>query len=157
MKGKIERIENILKENHIQMTRQRKEIAMVFLQNKGHFKPEEVYDLVKDKKIGLATVYRTIEIFKNKGIIKEISIGKDRYYELQIFSEKCMHIHFKCEHCNTIYDYSHLEIRMELIKLINFIEKDFGESIEDMELILKGICKECRRREDAETNKIEKN
>ncbi|QEK13010.1 transcriptional repressor [Crassaminicella thermophila] len=144
MKNKIEMIEKILKENNIKMTKQRKAIIEIFLNHDAHFKPEELYELIKDKKIGLATVYRTIEILKRHDIIEEVTIGKDRYYELKLFSEKRMHIHFRCERCNSIYDYDETELILDLIKLRNFVEKEHDVEIKDLTMILNGICQKCR-------------
>ncbi|HYE82015.1 MAG TPA: transcriptional repressor [Clostridia bacterium] len=41
-----------------------------------------------DKGIGIATVYRTIELLKETDIIKIVIIGNDRYIELKKYSEK---------------------------------------------------------------------
>ncbi|QZY55732.1 Fur family transcriptional regulator [Crassaminicella profunda] len=145
MKSKMQMIEEILKGKNIKLTKQRKAIVKVFLEHDEHFKPEEVYDLVKNQGIGLATVYRTIEILKINDIIEEITIGKDRYYELKLFSEKRMHIHFTCKKCNKIYDYDKTEMILDLIRLRNFTEKEYHVDVEDMKIVMKGICQNCRR------------
>ncbi|QXM05291.1 Fur family transcriptional regulator [Crassaminicella indica] len=145
MKSKMQMIEEILKEKNIKLTKQRKAIMEVFLNYDEHFKPEEVHALVKNKGIGLATVYRTIEILKIHDIIEEITIEKDRYYELKLFSEKRMHIHFTCKKCNKIYDYDKTEMILDLIRLRNFTEKEYDVDVEDIKIIMKGICQNCRR------------
>lgn len=144
MKSKIEIIEKILKEKNIKFTKQRKAIVEIFLNYKDHFKPEEIYDLVKNEKIGLATVYRTIEILKIHDIIEEVTIGKDRYYELKLFSEKRMHIHFKCEKCNKIYDCDKTKMVLDLIKLRNFAQNVYDIKVDDITMIMSGVCKKCR-------------
>ncbi|TCO74816.1 Fur family transcriptional regulator [Marinisporobacter balticus] len=144
MESKIEIIEKILKEKNIKCTNQRKAIIEVFVNQDAHFKPEEVYDLVKGKKIGLATVYRTIEILKIHGIIEETTIEKDRYYELKLFSEKRLHIHFKCSRCNQIYDYDKTEMILDLIQLRNFAEQEYNVRVEDIKMIMNGVCHKCR-------------
>lgn len=144
MKDKINIIKEILRENNVKFTKQRKVIIEVFLNNNAHFKPEEVYGFVKNKEIGLATVYRTIEILKKNDIIEEINIGKDRYYELKLFSEKRMHIHFKCEKCNKIYDYDRVKMVLDLIKMRNFAENEYNVDVKDIKMIMNGICQNCR-------------
>ncbi|MCT4619292.1 MAG: transcriptional repressor [Marinisporobacter sp.] len=145
MKSKMQMIESILKGKNIKLTKQRKAIMEIFLNYDEHFKPEEVYDLVRNQGIGLATVYRTIEILKIHDIIEEITIGKDRYYELKLFSEKALHIHFTCKKCNRIYDYDKTEMVLDLIRLRNFVEKEYHVDVEDMKIMMKGICEKCRR------------
>ena len=144
MKNKFDIIQNLLKEKQINTTSQRKEIIQIFLNNKGHFKPEEIHTLVKNKKIGLATVYRTIEILKTNDIIEEICIGKDRYYELKLFSEKRLHIHFQCDQCHKIYDYDKTNVILDLIHLRNLVEDEYKVEVSDLKMMLNGTCQDCR-------------
>ena len=65
---------------------------------------EEIYQRVKNDKIGLATVYRSLKLFERLGIVKEIPMDGVKYYELKIYSKKPLHIHFKCSNCNVIID-----------------------------------------------------
>lgn len=138
-------IEKVFKEKNIKMTQQRRRIIHLFLNYEAHFKPEEVYGMVKKEKIGLATVYRTIEILKRHDIIEEISIGKDRYYELKIFSEKRVHIHFQCQQCNRLYDYAQTKMVLNLLQLRNEVERAHNVKVKDMTIIMNGLCKNCRR------------
>ncbi len=145
MKNKIERIYDVLKKKGIRLTPQRKEILSCFINTQEHLKPEEVYDLVKDKGIGIATVYRTIEIFKDNDIIKEITIEKTRYYELKMFGEKCMHIHFKCDICDTVYDCDNIKLGLKVISLRDYTEDLYDVKVKDLTVTMHGICKNCKR------------
>ncbi|WP_432401343.1 Fur family transcriptional regulator [Wukongibacter sp. M2B1] len=146
MDYRIQRIEKILKQNDYRLTIPRKEIIKLFVNNKHeHFKIEEVYDLLKGKNISLPTVYRTIEIFKINGIIKETIIDKVKYYELGIFSEKSVHVHLKCIKCGNIFDYLNTESILNLLDERNRIEQQHDIVIDDIYSIFYGVCEECRR------------
>lgn len=145
MNARIERIENILKEYKYKITEGRKEIIKIFLEyDNKHLKINDIYDLAKNK-ISLPTIYRTVEIFKHIGIIDEVIIDEERYYELKIFSKKCLHIHFRCENCNTIYDYYDSKIAIKLLDEKEKIEQKYDIIVYDMVFVLDGLCDKCRR------------
>jgi len=145
MKNKTERIYDVLRKKRIRLTPQRKKILSIFINSQKHLTPEEIYDLVKDKGIGIATVYRTIEILKKNEIIKEITIAKTRYYELKMFGEKCMHIHFKCDICGTVYDCDNIKLGLKMISLRDYTESVYGVEVKDLTVTMNGICKNCKR------------
>lgn len=58
----------------------------------------EIYNLVK-KTTDLATVYRSLEVFCNKGFVVKLEFGEGKYrYEIR----KNDHHHLICEKCNKI-------------------------------------------------------
>ncbi len=67
----------------LRMTKQRNIIAQILSSAKDHPDINEIYKraLKKDKKISIATVYRTMKLFKEVGIIDEhnFKYGKTRY------------------------------------------------------------------------------
>ena len=68
----IEKLKEELKLKGYKLTPQRRAIVNIVMQNKGsHLTAEELYDLVKDEcpEIGLATVYRTIQLLEDIGVV----------------------------------------------------------------------------------------
>lgn len=145
MDNKKKRILNLLESKNVKLTIQRKEILSVFMNSNIHLKPEDVYDIVKNKGIGLATVYRTIEILKKNDIIQEITIENTRYYELKMFGEKCMHIHFKCDICGTVFDCDNIKLGLKMIALRDLTENLCDVEVSDMTITMNGICNNCKR------------
>lgn len=145
MKNKAKGLYDVLRRKGIRLTYQRKEILSIFIESQEHLTPEDIYDLVKDKGIGIATVYRTIEILKECQIIKEITIEKTRYYELKMFGEKCMHIHFKCDICGTVYDCDNIKLGLKVIALRDYTEALYDSEVKDLTITMNGICKNCKR------------
>lgn len=66
----------LLKRNSYEFTIQKKLILRTILDNKTHLNAKEIYEKVKDKNIGLATVYRALKVFNELGIVKEININR---------------------------------------------------------------------------------
>ena len=70
----------------VKLTDQRKIIAKVMSESKDHPDVDELYNRVSkiDSKISIATVYRTVKLFEESGILAkhEFKGGKARYEEL---------------------------------------------------------------------------
>ena len=119
-----------LRASGLKATAQRIEICKVlFNRNKTfHF---TIYDLSKvlNKKISLATIYNTVNAFKKKGYLKEISINSDKnYYDTNISD----HHHFFNESTNELIDLNNHEV--ENIKIKKNIP---GKKIKSVEVLVK--------------------
>ena len=76
-------IEEKCKQKGVRLTDQRKVIAQVMSESKDHPDVDELHKRVTliDKKISIATVYRTLKLFEESGIIErhDFKEGKSRY------------------------------------------------------------------------------
>ena len=81
--GEKNTIEVRCAQNGMRMTEQRKIIAKVLSSSKDHPDVEELYQRSAkiDKNISLATVYRTVKLFEDAGILEkhEFKDGRSRY------------------------------------------------------------------------------
>ena len=79
------RIEKLCTDNGLRMTGQRRIIARVLSAAKDHHDVEEVYRRANavDSRISLSTVYRTLRLFEDKGILErhDFGAGRGRYEE----------------------------------------------------------------------------
>ena len=77
------RIENLCIEKNMRMTEQRRVIARVLSLAHDHPDVEEVYHRASavDSKISIATVYRTVRLFEEAGILErhDFRDGRSRY------------------------------------------------------------------------------
>ena len=80
------RIELICVENGMKMTGQRRVVARVLSEAKDHPHVEEVYQRASriDPRISIATVYRTVRLFEEAGILErhDFGDGRSRYEEV---------------------------------------------------------------------------
>ena len=76
-------IENKCKEKGVRLTEQRKLIAKVMSESEGHPDVDELHKKVNklDSKISIATVYRTVKLFEEAGIVSKHDFkgNKSRY------------------------------------------------------------------------------
>lgn len=142
----------ILSRNNIKNTKQKEKILLELMQSSSHLMAEEIYQRVKNDKIGLATVYRSLKLFERLGIVKEIPMDGVKYYELKIYSKKPLHIHFKCSNCNAIIDIDDADINLDYIKLNQKVEMKRELEVNDVNITLLGLCKKCREELHGKTN-----
>ncbi|OGK09330.1 hypothetical protein A2767_03805 [Candidatus Roizmanbacteria bacterium RIFCSPHIGHO2_01_FULL_35_10] len=98
---------------------------------------EEIHESL-DKKVNLASVYRTLKLFvKNKAVrVINFGDGKKRY---ELLDEKNHHHHFTCNNCKSIEDISS---QLEE-KLIEDIQLKSKLKIASHSLELFGVCHNC--------------
>ncbi|MGF7059968.1 Fur family transcriptional regulator [Brassicibacter mesophilus] len=141
----IENLKSKLKEKGYKLTTQRRVILDVILENQGrHLSPEEIYDDVRDKypEIGLATVYRTLQLFEQLNIVYKLNFndGCSRY-ELISTSHDHQHHHLICLSCGKV-----IEVELDLLEnLEHEIEKEGEFKIVDHSVKFFGYCKDCRK------------
>lgn len=144
MESIINELSEIFRNKDIILTSQRKEIIKAFLQCENHMRPEDIYELVKNKGVGVATVYRTIHLLVGLGIVSEFMIDRDKIYELKKYSGKGIHINFKCTSCGKIYDFFDDELISNINQLKNDVNNQFKAEINDIILVMNGKCDKCR-------------
>ena len=134
----------MLEEHGIAHTQQREEILSLFIVEPKHYKADEVFKLLRCKGIGIATVYRTLEMLRGCDIIKEISVGKDRFFELKKSENKCVYVHFKCDKCGKFYDYYDVEAADEFAVAVDSTEKKMNVKVRDVNITVNGSCSNCK-------------
>lgn len=131
---------NFIKRKDLKFTSQRESILEEILNVKGHFEIEDMVKRIKEKNIPVsrATVYRTLNILKEMGLVNEVIKYKNKtIYEISL---KQHHDHLICTKCGSIIEFSEEEIE----KLQDKICKEYGFKPETHRLEIFGICKNCR-------------
>ncbi|WP_249871924.1 ferric iron uptake transcriptional regulator [Oceanobacillus saliphilus] len=141
------RIEQIKKQLHAQsykLTPQREATVRVLLEREeDHLSAEDVYLLVKEKspEIGLATVYRTLELLSELKIVDKINFGDGvSRYDLRKEGAKHFHHHLVCIECGSVE-----EIFNDLLEDVErIVQNEWGFEVKDHRLTFHGICKQCQ-------------
>lgn len=142
----IYKLKNNLKEKGYKLTPQRRSILDIIIKSEGsHLTVEEIYDLVKKEcpEIGLATVYRTILLLEEIGVLSKINLndGCNRY-EIVHEYEVHQHHHLICTNCGKV-----IEVEGDLLDDIEKkIQKKYGFLIKNHSLKFYGFCEECRKK-----------
>ncbi|MBK5514370.1 transcriptional repressor [Bacillus sp. TH11] len=150
MEERIERIKKQLHAASYKLTPQREATVRVLLENEeDHLSAEDVYLLVKEKspEIGLATVYRTLELLTELKIVDKINFGDGvSRYDLRQEGAAHFHHHLICTQCGAVQ-----EIQEDLLgEVENKVERDWSFKVKDHRLTFHGICKNCQENETDE-------
>lgn len=143
MEDLINVLKEKLKEKGYKLTPQRRATLDVIIKNQGkHLNTEEIYDLVKDEcpEIGLATVYRTLQLLDEMGVISKLNLddGCSRY-ELNTHVDDHQHHHLICEKCGSV-----IEVEIDLLETLeDEIEKNYNFRVKDHKVKFFGICSKC--------------
>lgn len=131
----IERTDKYLKEHGIKPSYQRIKVFDFLLNNRIHPTVDKIYkELVGEiPTLSKTTVYNTLKLFHEKGIILVINIEDN---ETRFDADISDHGHFKCKKCGEIYDF-------ELGKDNPAFPKLKGFAIDEQHVYLKGICPKC--------------
>ena len=115
-------------------TKQRLKMCEILFDRKKtfHFTVDDLRKILKKKldiKISQATIYNTINAFKNKGYVKEISLNSDKtYFDTNVTN----HHHFYNENTNELIDFHDKDV--EEIKLRKNLP---GKKIKSIEVLVK--------------------
>ena len=121
----------------VKLTDQRKIIAKVMSQSEDHPDVDELYKRVSkiDSRISIATVYRTVKLFEESGILAkhEFKGGKARYEELN----ESHHDHLIDVKTGEIIEF----VDDEIEKLQKKVAEKYGYDLVDHRLELYGVKK----------------
>jgi Fur family transcriptional regulator, ferric uptake regulator len=126
----------------LKSTRQRDIVLDCFLASDRHMSTEELYLKVRAKypTIGYATVYRTLKLFAESGIAREIHFG-DGQTRYEHAAEGEHHDHLVCTRCGAVQEFENETIE----RLQQEVAGQFGFQVETHKLELYGICAKCRK------------
>jgi len=107
-----------------------------------HVSAEEIYIQVRAKYpyANISTVYRTLELLKELGLVTEIALGDGcvRFHP----AEKGHHHHLVCQKCGKIIDLP--ESALDSLEKILLDEYQFKGDLKHMAVF--GLCSECQNK-----------
>ena len=108
MDPKLDFIKKQLYAANYKLTPQREATVRVLLENEqDHLSAEDIFLMVKEKApdIGLATVYRTLELLLELKIVDKINFGDGVYrYDLRKDGDVHFHHQLVCMNCGSVHE-----------------------------------------------------
>ncbi|PZX07756.1 Fur family ferric uptake transcriptional regulator [Psychrobacillus insolitus] len=146
MESRIDRIKKQLSGASYKLTPQREATVRVLLENEeDHLSAEDVFLLVREisPDIGLATVYRTLELLNELNVVDKIQFGDGvSRYDLRQEGAAHFHHHLVCIECGAVD-----EIQEDLLEDVEaIVETKWNFIIKDHRLTFHGICYRCQEK-----------
>ena len=149
---KLQDLREKLSERGYKMTPQRKEILKIFVEHSEyhHMSAEDVYGILREQEseIGLATVYRALDLLTELGILVKVEFGDGcTRYELNTADPKVHHHHHLiCVKCKKVIEFE----EDFLDDLEETIAEESGFKILNHEVKFFGYCKDCQAATESE-------
>lgn len=136
----LKKVNERLRELGYRLTPQRQLIIAAVQRSDDHISAEEIHAQVHTKypNVNISTIYRTLELLKNLGLVTETDMGEGRvrYH----FADKGHHHHLICEGCGAT-----IEVDESLfIPLKNTLLEKYGFQANISHLAIFGRCAECK-------------
>jgi Fur family ferric uptake transcriptional regulator len=137
------------------VTAAREVILNVISKLPEHPSAEEIYLAVHKvyPRTGMTTIYRTLELLVNMGLIIKLDSGEGRArYELsEKMSKQSHHHHLVCTECKTIINYSDFidEEKELLVRTEKGLSKKYNFDIRSHVIQFSGICGDCKKNLEA--------
>jgi len=122
------------------LTRQRRLVLEILEESQDHLDAEMLYERAKahDPEIGLATIYRSLALLKEVGLVQEDQLGEDHgHFEATPSSP---HHHFTCLQCGRVVEFESPQV-MDMVHRLCDSE---NLQVTDVHLHLRGYCPQCR-------------
>ncbi len=132
-----------LRQRGIRLTRQRQLLLDLLDKSGQHLDAEALYQMarLKDPKLNRVTVYRTLKLLKEGGLVDELDLmhytGDQHYYETRTKQE---HAHIICLRCGKVEEF----YGDPLHKLRRQVEGMFGFQILIARTEVGGYCAHCQ-------------
>ncbi len=138
-------VEQTLKKSGYKVTPQRRIVLKAISENADeHLSSEEIFNIVKvtNPEIGLATVYRTLQLFTRLGILSRLNLDDNiSRYELILEDEAHTHHHLICDRCGKIY-----EVHEDLLDALEqHVKEKYGFEVRNHKLKFFGVCSNCNK------------
>jgi Fur family transcriptional regulator, ferric uptake regulator len=133
-----------LKARGVRLTAQRRLLVGIIQDSDRHLDAATLHEIAKKKDPSLdrATVYRTLALLKERGLIDELDLmhleGEKHYYEAKTSRDHC---HLACFRCGAIMEYASASFD----KLKREMVRESGFRIRVVRLEVGGFCKRCQK------------
>jgi Fe2+ or Zn2+ uptake regulation protein len=129
----------VVKTYGYRLTRQRRLVLEILRENQEHLEADAVFALAKsrDPGISLATVYRSLALFKQIGLVEEDRLGQDHGHFEAV--QGARHYHFTCLKCGRVVEFEAPELNT-ILQNLSGLE---GLRVTEIRLNLRGYCPDC--------------
>ena len=136
---------NLLEESGLESTPKRLQVLEVIGDNNSPLSARQIFEtLSRTYNINRVTVYRILDLLVEKGLIDRISGGSRSFvYGLAPNENHPAHPHFYCKSCGNLECLNPQSLNVDMQPM----QRTFPGVIENVEVRIDGVCKNCLRTE----------
>lgn len=122
------------------VTGQRRLLLALIQEHDGHIDAHELYRRARvlNPRLSLSTVYRTVRLLREIGLVDELHLGEEHHhYEIR---SSALHHHLICARCGRV-----TEFRGPFTEaLVASVARENDFEVADVRVELTGLCASCR-------------
>lgn len=138
-----EKFIQFLEQKNLRITAQRRAIVDTVFSTEEHFTAEQLleWSRKRDNSVSRATVYRTLPLLTESGLLREMDFGKDYKFYDPNYAEHPNHNHIICQDCEKIVEFESEKI----VKIEDEISHRLGFSPKSHRLQITASCDEFKK------------
>ncbi len=131
----------LLRDKGFKVTPQRLAIYNVLANTKAHPSAEMIFQQLQPHypTMSLATVYKTIEILKEIGLVQALNVGEDSF---RYDANTTRHSHIRCMNCGRVDDLEGIDTR----SFIESVANSTSYRLTGQQFYFFGICPACQHK-----------
>jgi Fur family ferric uptake transcriptional regulator len=150
MQKEVRVFRDYLKSRGLRFTGQRRAVADRVFSVHTHFTVEGLYETLRSTHpISRATIYRTLGLLVESGLVAEYDFGRGSGYYEHVLGHKA-HNHFICTVCGKIEEFGDRDIQ----KIVERIARRRSFDPEKHTLYVYGICRSCQRKRETGASQL---
>src|SRR5216110_978245 len=137
------RFMDFLNRKNLRVTAQRQAIIETAFGTRQHFTAEQLLEWSRrrDRSVSRATVYRTLPLLTESGLVREMDFGKDHKFYDPNYAEHPHHNHIICQDCEKIVEFDSARIE----KLETQISQRLGFAVKSHRFQITASCEELKK------------
>jgi Fur family ferric uptake transcriptional regulator len=134
---------NLLENSQLEPTPKRLQVLEVIGSNNSPLSAQQIFDtLSRTANINRVTVYRILDLLVDRGLVDRISGGGRSFvYGLAPNDNHPAHPHFYCRYCGSLECLNPESLNVDMQSM----QRTFPGIIENVEVRVDGVCKNCLR------------
>lgn len=132
----------MLKGSGVRITPQRHAVLEYLINSMTHPTADEIYKALEGKfpNMSVATVYNNLRVFREIGLVKELTYGDS---SSRFDCNTTDHYHIICEHCGKIVDFHYPSLE----EVESLAEQVTGFEVSHHRMEIYGTCSDCKKKQ----------
>lgn len=131
-------LESALRQRGHRITTPRRRVWGALVESGSHLTAEEIANRIESGAVNLSSVYRTLGLLVELGLVRESNLGTDETMRWEV-AHPDEHFHLVCRQCGEV-DH-HIGDLVEQVR--HHLKDGHGFRAEDIELVVTGLCADC--------------
>lgn len=127
-----------LRRQGLYLTRRRRLVAELVLERQLPFEARDIWAGLRGARVGLATVYRTLELLQEAGLVRRLATGVARF---EVIYHRRRHEFLRCRACGKWFPFSSPALEEALADVL----ERFEFTLRRRSIVLEGVCRICKR------------